>query len=67
MSDILDEAQEKTERERAAGIARVTGKLKGQSETHCVNCGEEIPFPRRAAVAGVKRCIDCQEDTERPR
>lgn len=67
MSDILDEAQEKTEREREAGIVRVTEKLKGESETHCVNCGDEIPIARRAAVAGVKRCIDCQEDMEAPR
>ncbi len=67
VSDILDEAQEKTERERAASIGRATAALRGEAETHCVSCGDEIPAARRAAVAGVKRCVGCQEDLECPR
>lgn len=64
MSDLLDEAQAKEERERDASIARVTAKLDGDSESQCIDCGAEIPAQRRNAVPGVKRCIDCQEDFE---
>ncbi len=32
----------------------------GESETHCVECGEEIPEPRRRAIPGVRTCIACQ-------
>ena len=32
----------------------------GESETWCVECGEEIPEKRRAALPGVKRCVECQ-------
>jgi phage/conjugal plasmid C-4 type zinc finger TraR family protein len=32
----------------------------GDGETHCTDCGEEIPEARRRAVPGVRRCIDCQ-------
>ena len=30
------------------------------SLSHCIECGDEIPEKRRAAVAGVKTCIHCQ-------
>ena len=33
----------------------------GESLTHCEQCGSEIPAARRAAVVGVKLCIDCQQ------
>lgn len=32
----------------------------GESETHCVECGEPIPERRRAALPGVRTCIACQ-------
>ncbi len=32
----------------------------GESEQWCVDCGEEIPEKRRAALPGVKRCVQCQ-------
>ena len=32
----------------------------GESEQWCVECGEEIPEKRRAALPGVKRCVSCQ-------
>ncbi len=34
--------------------------LVGESLTHCAECGEPIPAARRAALPGVKLCIDCQ-------
>ncbi len=38
---------------------------KGQSLTHCEECGAEIPEARRQAVAGVRLCIGCQEELDR--
>ena len=32
----------------------------GESETHCVECGEPIPERRREAVPGVRTCVACQ-------
>lgn len=33
---------------------------KGESATECDECGEPIPEKRRAALPGVRTCIDCQ-------
>ncbi|HDR29826.1 DksA/TraR family C4-type zinc finger protein [Rhodovulum sp.] len=33
----------------------------GESLTHCAECDEPIPGPRRQAIPGVKLCIDCQQ------
>jgi len=38
---------------------------KGESLTHCEDCGAEIPEARRLAVAGVRLCIACQEEFDR--
>jgi phage/conjugal plasmid C-4 type zinc finger TraR family protein len=32
----------------------------GEGETHCVECGEEIPDGRRRALPGVATCVACQ-------
>ena len=32
----------------------------GESKTHCVECGEQIPEARRCAVPGVRTCVECQ-------
>ena len=32
----------------------------GESETHCKECGEQIPEGRRRAVPGVRTCVECQ-------
>lgn len=37
----------------------------GDSETHCVECGEEIPPARRRAMPGVRTCIACQAEHDR--
>lgn len=36
----------------------------GCFDTHCRDCGEEIPERRRELVAGCQRCADCQEEEE---
>ena len=36
----------------------------GESLTHCAECEEPIPEPRRRAIPGVKLCIDCQAERD---
>ena len=38
---------------------------KGESLTHCEECGEAIPEARRQAVAGVRLCITCQSEHDK--
>lgn len=38
--------------------------LVGESLTHCAECDEPIPEPRRQALPGVKLCIDCQSERD---
>lgn len=33
---------------------------RGESLTHCAECGEPIPQARRDALPGVRLCIGCQ-------
>lgn len=47
-------------------VARARNDLpKGESLTHCEDCGDEIPAARRKAVPGVRRCIVCQTEADR--
>jgi phage/conjugal plasmid C-4 type zinc finger TraR family protein len=47
------------------GVQRIKSRLpQGPSATHCDDCGEAIPEPRREAVAGVRLCIACQEKAD---
>lgn len=47
-------------------IDAIRSKLgSGPGLSHCTECGDEIPAERRAAVAGVKLCVFCQELNER--
>ncbi|MEE4347243.1 MAG: DksA/TraR family C4-type zinc finger protein [Paracoccaceae bacterium] len=36
----------------------------GDSLTHCAECEDPIPEARRAAIPGVKLCIDCQTERQ---
>ena len=36
----------------------------GESLTHCAECEEPIPEARRAALPGVKLCIDCVRERD---
>jgi phage/conjugal plasmid C-4 type zinc finger TraR family protein len=48
------------------GIRRAQSRLpKGESLSHCANCGAAIPEARRTAVPGVRLCISCQENADR--
>ena len=37
----------------------------GESLTHCAECGQAIPEPRRVALPGVRLCVACQEAADR--
>jgi phage/conjugal plasmid C-4 type zinc finger TraR family protein len=37
---------------------------KGQSLTHCEDCGNEIPEARRLAIVGVRLCVACQQKVD---
>lgn len=54
-----------------ASIADELARLKatrrapvGDSLTNCAECDEPIPQARRAAIPGVKLCIDCQRSRD---
>lgn len=36
----------------------------GESNMFCAECDEPIPEARRAAIPGVKLCIDCQKSMD---
>lgn len=36
----------------------------GDSLSECAECGEEIPEKRRAALPGVKLCVDCAAERD---
>jgi RNA polymerase-binding transcription factor DksA len=44
------------------GIRRAKSHLaQGPGLSHCAECGVEIAAARRAAIAGVRFCLSCQE------
>lgn len=65
--DLMDEAQERTERERDAAVARVRARARGLGSPECQGCGEPIEPARRNAMPNATRCIACQESLERYR
>ena len=48
------------------GIRRAKSQLpQGPGLTHCSECGNEIPEARRTAIAGVRLCLQCQDNYDR--
>ncbi len=43
---------------------RASKRPVGESLSHCAECEEPIPEARRAAVPGVKLCLDCQQERD---
>ena len=43
---------------------RAAGAPSGESRTHCAECEEPIPEQRRAALPGVKLCLDCASERD---
>ena len=47
-------------------VKRVRDNLpRGESLTHCAECGAEIPEARREAIPGVRLCIACQSEVDK--
>lgn len=44
---------------------RLRAQPRGESLTHCAECGEPIPEARRQAQPGVRLCIACQTGADR--
>ncbi len=40
---------------------------KGESADFCDLCGEDIPEKRRAAIPGVRTCVECQAKRDKAR
>ncbi|KAA2212024.1 DksA/TraR family C4-type zinc finger protein [Pseudoroseomonas oryzae] len=50
----------------ADGVLRARANLPtGDGETHCLECGDEIPAARRRALPGVRTCVSCQSALDR--
>ncbi|HCJ7368293.1 TPA: TraR/DksA family transcriptional regulator [Enterobacter hormaechei subsp. xiangfangensis] len=59
-SEIIDQASVLEEMMREQAIAAHRLNHNTVSATHCSDCGEDIPEPRRAAVPGCHTCAECQ-------
>jgi phage/conjugal plasmid C-4 type zinc finger TraR family protein len=48
------------------GIQRARASMPiGEGQTHCLECGNEIPDARRRVLPGVRTCIECQSALDR--
>ena len=48
------------------GVLRARASISnGESQTYCIECGEEIPEARRRAIQGVRTCVPCQSERDR--
>lgn len=48
------------------GVQAARARLpQGGGRPDCIECGEDIPEPRRRALPGVTTCIDCQGGRDR--
>lgn len=58
-----DDVHEQIESTVNDEVQRARGSLpQGESLTHCDECGNEIPEPRRQALPGVRLCVKCREE-----
>jgi len=65
-SDISDFASHVEQRWVRAAVERVQSEVRHPAQsTECIDCGEPIPQARRQAAPWAKRCVYCQELTER--
>ena len=66
MADEIDIANDYAERFIEHSLAQHKERAKDSvSSWFCEECGDVIPHRRRAAIQGVKTCIDCQATIER--
>jgi phage/conjugal plasmid C-4 type zinc finger TraR family protein len=63
-----DAASEQINDSISDAVARARRELpRGESLKFCEDCGEEIPAARRAALPGVRLCLECQAAAEKNR
>lgn len=68
MSDVGDEAEAVEALNRRLSIEAARAALPKASDVgsaECADCDDEISLERRAAVPGVRRCVECQAVRER--
>lgn len=60
------DVQEQIDATVESGVQLARSRLsKGESSTHCEECGIAIPDARRKAVPGVCLCVNCQSELEK--
>jgi phage/conjugal plasmid C-4 type zinc finger TraR family protein len=64
MTDAVDDAQLATQAFTDAALSQVrrpaVRRAVPAGPAWCVDCGDEIPAARLAAVPDAERCVDCQ-------
>ena len=68
--DQFDQAQELDTRYREQALDQHRQRMQvmnGDSLTHCLACGDEIPEARRKILPGVTLCVGCAGEFERKR
>lgn len=60
-----EQAIQRADQERDAGVAKVRAALAEEGSFDCVSCGDEIDEQRRSAMPSARRCLECQEKLER--
>lgn len=60
------DVQEQIDATVESGVQLARSRLsKGESSTHCEECGTAIPEARREAIPGVSYCVGCQSELEK--
>ena len=63
MADLIDNANNDIISNIEYALAN-RSRYKGESLTHCCECGEEISEGRRKVLKGVRLCVDCASELE---
>lgn len=70
MADDVDKANEYAADDIGHAVQRARDEANRQrnphavSNTHCDECGDQIPEGRRQAVSGCELCAECKEELE---
>jgi phage/conjugal plasmid C-4 type zinc finger TraR family protein len=58
--------QEQIDNSIEDAVQRARSQLpRGESLSHCEECGAAIPEARRQAIRGVRLCVSCQTEVDR--
>ena len=60
------DVQEQIDATVESGVQLARSRLsRGESSTHCEECGTVIPDARRKAIPGIRLCVSCQSELEK--